>query len=494
MPPPPKKGSQSRMKTVLIIVGAVAMVALVIGGIIWSQRGLVTVQTGKVNRQDITAIVTASGQIMPPPDDYANVNANSVGKVTEIYVKEGDRVKKGQLLLRTENIQQTADVNAQVAAVNTENADISAGQATVESAQASLKTSEANVAQAQAKYQQAKDDFGRNQEAFKEQLIARQVFDQSRSDYQVAEASLHSAQAQVSQQKALLQQATFNRDMAKARLAQNKAQLTRYQDLLNKTVYTSPFDGIITSLPVHVGENVVPGIQNAAGSTLFQVSDLAIITAEVDVDETDIINVKMGQSADVTIDAIPNKVFKGKVTQIGMTAIDQNTGQATTSSSSSSTGTSAKDFQVVVTLDDPPPNMRPGLSATAKITTATRQNVLAIPIQALTIREKGELEMEQKKASGVAMAATAQDSGTSSTNKSKEEIQGVFVVRNGHAIFVPVKSGIMGTTNVEVLDGLKQGDEIVTGSYQILRTLKTDTKVKIDNTTKLGPPSSSTSS
>ena len=477
-------------KIALIVGGAVVLIALVWGGIVWSKRGTVSVQVGPVARQDLASVVTASGEIKPPPEKLANVNANSYGKITELLVKEGDQVKKGQLLLRTENVQQTANVDAQQAAIGTAEADISAQEATVASSAANLKTSEANLAQSQAKLTQAKADFARSEQAFKQELISRQVYDQSLSAYEVANATVQSSQAQVEQSKALYQQATYNRDMAKARLNQSHAQLLGFKNQLAQTVYTSPLDGVITSLPVHMGENVVPGIQNQTGSVLFQVSDLSVITAEVKVDETDIVNVKLSQPAEVTIDAIPNKTFKGRVTEIGQAAVSRTTGQTTTASTTSTTE-EAKDFKVVVTLDSPPPGLRPGLSTTAKITTATRQNAVTIPIQALTIRTRRELEESEKKANGKALAAEKQDPSALSAKereRQKEELQGVFVVRNGMAQFRQVETGIMGTTDVEVVKGLQPGDQIVTGSFQALRTLKDNTKVKIEKTPPGGGP------
>jgi len=305
----------------------------------------------------------------------------------------------------------------------------------------------------------------------------------------VAKANVQSAEAQVSQQKALYQQALQTQHSAQARLSQSKAQLVSYNDMYSQTIYNSPLEGVITSLPVHQGENVVPGIQNSVGSVLFQVSDLSIITAVVKVDESDIVNVKMGQAAEVTIDAIPNATFKGKVTDIGESALSKSTGQTTTGSTTGTTSEEAKDFKVVVTLDNPPPNLRPGLSATAKITTATRQNAVAIPIQALTIRTRGELEQSDKPQSGQALAATKPENMTPEQKaKAKEEVQGVFVIdKDGRAKFREVQTGIMGSMDVEVVKGIQAGDQIVTGSYQVLRTLKNDTKVKVDNTAAATP-------
>ncbi len=473
-------------KILLLSVAAAALVGLVVGGIAWSRRGVVTVQTGKVLRQDLTSIVTASGEIKPPNKNYANVNANSFGKITEILVKEGDRVKKGQLLLKTESVQQEADVQGQEAALKTSQADASAAAAAVQSSGAAMKTAQAELEQAQAKFNQAKADFARAQQLLKDSLIAQQVFDQRRSDYAVAQANLQAAEARLSQAKAQYQQAIYNRDMFQARVAQNRAALVRANDVRSKTIYTSPLDAIVTSLPVHEGENVVPGIQNQPGSLLFQVSDLSVITAEVKVDETDIVNVKLGQPADVTIDAIPNKTFKGRVTEIGQSAVSRSTGLTSAQSQNTAASEEAKDFKVVVMLDQPPPNLRPGLSTTAKIATATRQNAVTIPIQALTIRTRRELEEGEKNPKGKALAANKQPAdpapSTKDKDKGKEELQGVFAVQNGRAKFVPVETGIMGTTDVEVLKGLEPDQEIVTGSYQVLRTLKNATKVKVDNT------------
>lgn len=491
---PVKKGMKPRTKTILALAALVLLVVLVIAGVSWSKRGVVVVQTGKVMRQDLTAIVTASGQIKPPDANLVSVNANTFGKITELTVKEGDTVKKGQFLLRTEDIQQHATVDVQRAAILTEEADLSAQAANVDSARATLNLQQANLAQAEAKFKQSTDAFARGQQLFKDQLLSQQDFDSRVSDYKVAEASVQSAQASVAQAKAQLQQQTFNRDMATARVAQNKAQLTSAQNQLDQTVYAAPISGIVTSLPVTVGENVVPGIQNAVGSVLFQVADMSVITAEVLVDETDIVNVKLGQPAEVSIDAIPNKTFNGKVTEIGQAAVSSTTGQNTTTSTSTN-GTSnqeAKDFKVVVTLDNPPSNLRPGLSCTAKVTSATRPNAVAIPIQALTIRTRRELEQAQN-TKGKAMAATrpASELSPQEQQRLKEEVQGAFVVKAGNAVFVPVESGILGETNVEVVKGLQPGDEIVTGSYQVLRTLKSNTKVRIDNSAPATPPPAS---
>ena len=212
---------------------------------------------------------------------------------------------------------------------------------------------------------------------------------------------------------------------------------------------------------------------------------MSIITAEVKVDETDIVNVHLGQPAEVTIDAIPNKIFHGTVSEIGDNAIVRSTGVATSQQASASE--EAKDFKVVVTVNDPPPDLRPGLSTTAKITTAARSNILTVPIQALSVRTKAQLEQGKSTPGSVHAAAPApkeaasKDKSNSNNKDQKQDVPGVFVIRNKKAEFVPVTTGIAGTSDIEVLGGLHEGDEVITGSYKVLRTLRSGSSVKIDN-------------
>jgi HlyD family secretion protein len=476
-------GMKTWKKVTLAIVAAVVFIGLAVGGVVWSKRGVVSVQTGKVQRQDLSQIVTANGEIKPVEQNQANVNANSYGKITQILVKEGDHVTKGQLLMRTEDVQQSASVQAQEAAVTTSQADVAAQDASVNSARAALDTAQANLAQATAKLNQATENFKRGQELLKSQLLSQQDFDQRLSDYRVAQTGKDSSQAQVGQAKAQYQQALFTRDSSRARVSQSRAQLLGLKNQLDQTIYASPLDGIVTSLPVHVGENVVPGIQNAVGSLLYQVSNLSIMTVEVKVDETDIPNVKLGQTAEVLIDAYTNKTFKGHVTQIGESAVGRTTG--TTSGATATSADEAKDFKVVVVIDDPPASLRPGLSATAKITTATRQNAVTVPIQAVTVRMRRELEENKDKGKdGKSPATPSKPLTAKEIEKGKEEVQGIFEIKAGRAVFVPIESGIMGSTDIEIVKGVQPGDEIVTGSFSVLRTLKNGTKVKVDTSAK----------
>jgi HlyD family secretion protein len=451
-------------KIVIGIGGALLVVAIVAFTVHQSSKNVVTVQTGKAQRLDLATVVSASGEIKPKT--YVNIGANAYGKIIHLYVKEGDHVKKGQLLAQLENVQSSADVNANQASVQAAETDAIA-------AEASLKTAQADLLRAQADYDRNKLDWERAQNLYRDGLIAKSDFDSRKNAWATADAGLVQAQARVAQAKA-------QTDSAERHVAQAKATLTRVTDVLQKTTYAAPYDGVVTNLPVREGESVVIGIQNALGSTLMTIADMSVITAEVKVDETDIVNVRLGQPAEVTIDAIPKKIFHGTVSEIGDNAIVRSSGLST--SQQASTSEEAKDFKVVVTLHDPPQDLRPGLSTTAKITTATRGNALAIPIQALTIRTKTQLEQQKKSSPGSVQAASPAPKEIASKNPKKDEdIQGVFIIRNKKAEFVPVTTGITGTTDIEVLNGLKEGDEVITGSYKVLRTLRPGSSVKIDN-------------
>lgn len=425
-------------------------------------KGVVTVQTGTVVRQDLTSIVTASGEVRPKT--YTNVLGEGIGKITDIVVKEGDRVKKGDVLLHLENIQPGADVQAQTATVQ-------AAESGMKAADASYDSAVATLAQRQADLNKAKLDWQRSQEMYKSQLISRQDYDASHAVYDGAVAAFNAVQAQVAQTRAA-------REQARSTLDQTRAQLTHMRDVLRKTTYTAPISGIVSYIDVRVGENVVPGIQNAQGSFLMTISDMSVVTAEVKVDETDITNLRSGQQADVTIDAMPGKVFKGHVSEVGELAILRTSGQAAMTETTANTQ-EARDFKVVVTLDDPPTSLRPGLSTTAKIQTAHKASVLTVPIQSLAVRSQKALqEAQQGTSAHVTLAASSSDATVESA---KADLQGVFLIRNNQAVFVPVETGITGVTDIEVTSGLQEGDQIVTGSYKALRTLRPGGKIKVDN-------------
>ncbi|HEV2224143.1 MAG TPA: efflux RND transporter periplasmic adaptor subunit [Candidatus Acidoferrales bacterium] len=455
-------------KVTLIVGAAVVLLIIVVVSITQANKGVVTVQTGQVAKQSITSLVTASGEIRP--QDYTNVLGQGFGKITDIDVKEGDIVKKGDVLLRVESIQPAADVKAQ-------QANLQAMQAGVQSAEANDTSTQADVAQAQANLDKAEQDWKRGQSLYKEGLIAKQDFDALKATHDADVAALAASKARAQQARALLEQSGFQQQ-------QSAATLIHQRDVLNKTTYEAPISGIVTYVPVKVGENVVPGIQNAEGSFLLTLSDMAVVNAEVMVDETDIPNVKVGQPADVTIDAYPGQIFKGHVADVGEEAILRTSGLATTQQTSANSQ-EARDFKVHVRLDNPPKQTRPGLSCTAKIQTAHRTDVLTIPIQALAMRSHEELKADQEKnknESGVTLAAAKPATNPDGT-PANDDVQGVFVVRAGKAVFVPVQTGITGITDIEVTSGLKAGDVIVTGSYKALRTLRSGTAIKVDNST-----------
>ncbi len=465
---------KKKWKISLAVAGVLILSAAVFFGVKQSRADIVTVQTGNVARQDLSATVSASGEVKPR--NYVNIGANVMGRLVEIAVKEGDHVRKGQLLARLESVQADADVQGQKAALSSAQADVASAQATVKAADENLRTVQATIDRSRSDLEKAKLDFDRAEQLLSAKLIAKQEFDQKKAAYDSAQAALREAQSRQAQAAAQRAQSASALASSEKRVAQAQAVVRRVSDVLDKHLAISPLDGVVTNLPVRAGETVVPGIQNSPSSLIMTIADMSLITAEVKADETDIVNMGLNQTASVTIDAIPNRTFKGHVIEIGNTAILRSTGLAASQSAISSQ--EAKDFKVVIALDDPPAEIRPGLSCTAKITTATRNKVLSIPIQALTIRQKGDLEPANKK--GV-QAATKADPAAEKAKK--EELQGVFVVSGGKAAFRKVETGITGATDIEVLGGLKDGEEIITGSYRVIRTLRNETRVKVDNKT-----------
>jgi HlyD family secretion protein len=451
-------------KKILAIVIGVLLIAGIIAGTVWKSRSNVTaVTTAKAQKGDLVATVSGTGQIKPKT--YVNVGATSFGRITHLYVKEGDHVKAGTVLATVENVQPQATVSAQSAAISASNTDIS-------SYLAAEKTASANVDEGKADLEQKTLDYGRAKELYNSKLIAKQDFDAKKAAFDMSVATLAQRQAAVAQAEA---------QTASARGHMNQAVATQRAnfDALDKTVSRAPYDALVTNVPVREGETVVVGIQNAGGSTIMTLADMSVITAEVKVDETDIVNIALGQSADVTVDAFPGKIFKGHVTEVGDQALLRTTGLSTTQST---TGTEeAKDFKVVVTLDPSQiaslDALRPGLSATAKITTAHKPDTLTIPIQALVQRDataEAQLFRDHGKSTAVA------DPSVKSVLT-----QGVYMlVTDGgrlRARFVPVNTGVTGATDIEVTSGLKPGDEIVTGHYKVLRTLKSGIAIKRDN-------------
>jgi HlyD family secretion protein len=447
------------MKKILLIALAVVVAAVLVALFIYRQQaGYTKVLTAKIVKQDLSTVVSGTGQIKAK--FYVNLGATAMGRITHLYVKEGERVKKGQTVATIEHVQQEASVAGQEAAIAAAKTDIA-------SYIAAEKTAEANLDHAKADLEQKQLDWNRAQALYKDGILAKQDYDAKKAAYDLDVASVAQAVAGVNQAKAQTESQRGHMQTAVATLRGD-------QNMLDLTSAVAPFDGIVTNEPLREGETVVEGIQNTEGSTIMTIADMSVVTAEVKVDETDIVNIQMNQPADVTVDAIPGKIFKGHVTLVGDQALLRSTGVAT---SQSTTGTEeAKDFKVVVTLDDPTSELRPGLSTTAKITTAHKNGVLSLPIQALTMDDPSQ---DKPKTAGGIQAAS------SSPGAKSFPVQGVYTVERDKSgklrvKFVPVTTGITGATDIEVLSGLTEGQEIVTGPFKTLRTLKNGALVKRD--------------
>lgn len=465
-------------KILLSILVVLVLAGIVAGTVLHNRAGVTAVTTAKIGREDLTSVVSGTGQIKPKT--YVNIGATAFGRITHLYAKEGDHVKAGQVLATLENVQPTATVAAQ-------SASISATRTDVNSFIAAEKTAEANLAQSQADLVQKKFDIERYQQLYAEKLVSKQDYDQRKAAYDVDIAT-------VQQREAALAQTRAQSDSARGHVQQAVASQRANFDALDKTISRAPFNGLVTNVPVREGETMVTGIQNAQGSTLMTLADMSVITAEVKVDETDVVNVKLDQPVDVTVDALPGRIFKGHVTEVGDQALLRTTGIAT---SQSTTGTEeAKDFKIVVTLDNVDgqknEDLRPGLSATAKIRTASVTNAVLLPLQALVNRDPAA-EAILAKNKGKEPDHSGEVSASTSSKKPSTK-QGVYIVRQEQgklrAYFKPVDTGVTGATEIQVTGGLQPGDEVVTGRFKTLRTLKSGTAIKRDTKPDSASPES----
>ena len=457
-----------KWKRVTAIVGVVVLLAAVAAFTIRRAQGSYTkVLVGKVEQGEVVSIVSGTGQIRPKT--YVNIGATAFGRITHLYVKEGEHVHRGQTLATIENVQPEAGVAAQ-------RDSIAAARTDIGSYTAAEGTAQANIDHAKADLEQKKLDYDRYKQLYDQKLVSKQDYDARKAAYDLDVAT-------VNQSVAALVQAKANTDSARGHLGTAVATLRSDEDLLNKTVSVAPYDGIVTNLPVREGETMVTGIQNAEGSTLMTIADMSVVTAEVKIDETDIVNVKLGQSADITVDALPDKVLKGHVTEVGDQALLRSTGMSTSQSTS---GTEeAKDFKVIVTLDpgQDVDALRPGLSSTAKITTADKKDVLSVPIQALTAPPAAS---DAKDGGGSPVEAASGSSAGGPASK-----QGVFLLRQDRgklrAHYIPLITGISSTSKIEVHGEVHAGDQIVIGTYKVLRALKADAPVKAATEAELAP-------
>jgi HlyD family secretion protein len=459
-----------------IIIGSVIgllMVGILGASLMAGNREAPEVVTEKVKRVPLLeSKVTASGEVRPVK--FYNLTAEVNGRITNIYIREGDEVKKGQPLLKVDPTQLAENVSGAVAGVNVSQADVNQQQAAVTASENNVYTIQASLNAAQAEFDRsradmilAEADFRRNQQLLESGVISRASFEQVEARFNANKATVDAAKARVNQLNTQVKDAQIRVTQAKAgltssqaRVEQVRSSLRASQDALYKTTRYSPIDGVVSSLPVKEGEFAVANFQT---TPLMLIADMSEVNVEVKVDETDIANVRTDQSVKVKVDALGDQEVEGVVTEVGSSAISRS-GQTIASNTASQ---EAKDFKVVVKLlpdNDTRSKLRPGMSATAVVTTDRRESVLVIPLQALVLQEPETGEE--------ADAQGDQDKGK------PKEIQGVFRLENNKAVFVPVETGITGDINIEVTSGLGESEEIVTGPFSVLRTLKNNTTVK----------------
>jgi HlyD family secretion protein len=414
-------------KWIWIVLGGVVVLLIVVMSVVRQAKGNVTpVQFARVRSEDITARVRAPGKI--EPKTQVKISADLPGKVIRALVKEGDRVHRGQLMLQLDDTQYRA-------AADQARAALSSGQARLREALATQKVSDSN--------------FSRQRALFEQKLLSQAEWDQASNANESAHAAALAAREEV---------------------ARAQAALTGAQDNVNKCRFIAPFDGVVSALNVEQGEVVITGTMNNPGTQIMVVSDLSRMLVRADVDETDVVNMTLGQKAKITVDAMPDTSFQGTVTEIGNTA----------KRSVTSTVEGQTNFEVKVVFDDVVPQVRPGMTADVEIETATHARALGVPIQAVVVRTQRELDRalhkgakREKRKAGDAFGAEEDTVG-----RKEKEITGVFVVRSGAVSFVPVRTGIASETTIELFGDVKAGDIVVAGPYKALRELKPGSKVK----------------
>jgi HlyD family secretion protein len=417
------------------ILGGLA--ALVIGGSVggylyYRRQQLPELSVEAVTRRNLEALVSASGKVQPKK--LVNISADTVGRVTKLSVEEGDVVKKGQFLLQI-------DPELLESAVELSEAGLAAGREAVQSARVAVETARANL-------DLAEQNFVRLNRLHQDDLISKEVLDRAQAELKVRRSELEARDTEVRAQE--------------QRLEQEVAALRSARHNLSKVTLVSPMDGLVSRLNIEEGETVLVGTMNNPGTVLLTVADMSVVQAELEVDETDIIDVALGQPARVTIDAFPDREFTGRVTKIGSSSLEAQTLQR-----------QATMFEVEVTLDTEVLDARPGFSCTADITTATRVDALAVPIQALTVREA------YPDAEANLQVRTRNEEWSPPPGIESEEIEGVFVFRDGRVHFAPVEIGIAGEQYFEVLDGLREGDSVVTGPFDQVRDLMNQDRARI---------------
>jgi HlyD family secretion protein len=439
------KGKNVLITLAIVLVGA----AVVAANLYFKRQAGPAVTTEVVQKRDLEAIVSASGTIQPKR--LVNISADTSGRVVDLAVDEGDRVTKGQFLLQIDPRSLKTRVDS--------------GTASLQEAEASLAQMRQSVQTARVQLEQVQLNLKRQQDLWSQSLTTREALDKAQNDVAVAQSTVEERQKQV--------------DAQASRIDQQRASLESARYDLSKVTITSPIDGIVTRRNIQEGETAVIGTMNNAGTVLLTLADMSVIQAEVQVDETNIPSVAIGQHAKITIDALPDDVFHGHVTEIGNSPIET-TGAAA--------GTQATNFKVVVVLDDKVPDVRPGFTCAADITTATRSEVVSVPIPAVAVRDlvydaNGHVvppppSNRRRPADGTS------DPVDLKPGQTRKETEGVFVVRQGKAVFVPIKIGIAGDRYFEVLSGLKPGDEVITGPYNSVRGMADGDPIKVDNSNR----------
>jgi HlyD family secretion protein len=420
-----------RKRAILGIVAALVVAGAVGGYLYYLRQQLPEVQVEAIIRRNLEALVSASGKVQPKK--LVNISADTVGRVTKLSVEEGDIVKKGQFLLQIdpENLE---------SAVELSEAGLAAGREAVQSTRVAVETARANL-------DLAEQNLERLIRLHRDQLISQEILDRAEAEMKVRRSELEGRETEVRGQE--------------QRLEQEVAALRSARHNLSKVTLDSPMDGLVSRLNIEEGETVLVGTMNNPGTVLLTVADMSVVQAELEVDETDITDVALGQPARVTIDAFPDREFTGRVTKIGSSSLESQTDRRATM------------FEVEVTLDSEVLEARPGFSCTAEMTTATRVDAVAVPIQALTVREA------YPDSEGNLHARTRDEEWPPSPTVEGDEVEGVFVLRDGRAYFTPVKIGIAGEQHFEVLGGLKEGEEVVLGPFDQVRDMMDQDRVRI---------------
>ena len=422
---------RTRNKLIIGVGAAVVLAAATYFSLQGGRRGGVGAHIEVVEARDLTATVTASGNVRARRK--VDISSDISARVTELLADEGEEVVEGQVLLRLDPTRYQAAVNRSLA---------------------TLKQTQAQVAQARANHLRAEREANRRRSLWRADslLVSRQEVENAESDLEVQASLLESAEFGVGQARAALEEA---------------------EDQLAKTIIRAPMSGRVTRLNVEEGETVIVGTMNNPGSLVLTVSDLSVMEVVLEVDETDVPDISIGDSAMVELDAFPKLEFGGEVTEIGNSAIRPPSQAAGTGQ------TPTIDFEVVVTLRSPPAELRPDLSATAQVVVESREDQLSIPIISLTLREEEDVEREAADSTGESADSASEEEakGDAEREGPSEPVEGVFVIREGEAHFVPVEVGIAGQEHFEVLSGVALGDTVVSGPYQVVRTLRSGTPI-----------------